>query len=75
MAKRKYEKYSSRCYYKGKLVGKCHESDGNAYSIMMEECNGRAEIVLTRFAYFSAELKGILEKVAELQRKEGEQNG
>jgi len=63
----KKQKYDSACYYHGKLMGRCTISDGNAYTVFMDTCGGDAARVLCEYAYFSPELKSILEKVAEKQ--------
>ena len=58
------------CYYKNKLMGRCTVADGDAYSALMQSCGGDAARVLREYAYFSPELRGILEKVAAIQAKE-----
>jgi len=67
---RKYPKYDSACYYQNKLIGRCTVSDGEAYAQFMESCGGSAARVLQEYAYFSPELKTILEKVEAIQDKE-----
>lgn len=67
---RKKSKYDSSCYYAGKLVGRCSVADGDGYSVLMEACGGDAARVLREYAYFSPELKAILEKVAMIQEKQ-----
>ncbi|MDL2324639.1 hypothetical protein LJC61_05755 [Ruminococcaceae bacterium OttesenSCG-928-A16] len=57
------------CYYDGKLMGRCTVADGNAYAALMEQCGGNAARVLREYAYFSPELKAILEKVAAIQNR------
>jgi hypothetical protein len=69
MAHRK-SKYDSACYYGGKLMGRCTVADGDGYSALMESCGDDAARVLREYAYFSPELKAILEKVAAIQAKE-----
>ena len=64
---RKKSGYDAACYYAGKLVGRCTAADGEAYSALMEQCGGDAARVLREYAYFSPELKEILEKVAAIQ--------
>ena len=64
---RKKTGYDAACYYAGKLVGRCTAADGEAYSALMEQCGGDAARVLREYAYFSPELKEILEKVAAIQ--------
>ena len=63
----KKPKYDSACYYRGKLMGRCTVADGNAYTVFMEDCGGDAARVLREYAYFSPELKSILEKVVAKQ--------
>lgn len=60
-------KYDMACYYAGKLVGRCTAADGEAYTRLMKQCDGNAMRILQEYAYFSTELKGILEKVAKVQ--------
>jgi hypothetical protein len=50
-------------------MGRCTVADGNAYAALMEQCGGSAARVLREYAYFSPELKGILEKVAAIQNR------
>ena len=69
MARRR-SKYDSACYYDNKLIGRCTVSDGEAYALLMESCGGSAARVLQEYAYFSPELKTILEKVAAIQSKQ-----
>ncbi|MBS6956178.1 MAG: hypothetical protein KH230_23460 [Enterocloster asparagiformis] len=64
---RKRAGYDSACYYAGKLMGRCTVADGHAYTVLMEQCGGDAARVLRECAYFSPELKAILEKVATVQ--------
>lgn len=60
-------KYDAACYYDGKVIGRCSVADGETYSVLMEQCGGNASRVLQEYAYFSPELKAILEKAAEIQ--------
>ena len=60
-------KYDSKCYYRGKLVGRCTVADGNAYNVLMDTCGGDAARVLREYAYFSPELRAILEKTRGMQ--------
>lgn len=69
------DRYSNACYYKGKLMGRCTTADGDAYSLLMEQCQGNAKRVLYEYVYFSTELKAILEKVAAIQVKEARKVG
>ena len=62
-------KYDSACYYAGKKIGGCTVADGDAYVVLMNQCNYDAARVLREYAYFSPELKEILTKVAEIQAK------
>ena len=71
MAHRK-AKYDSACYYGDRLLGRCTVADGEAFSAMMETCGGNAERVLREYAYFSPELKAILEKAAAIQATENQ---
>ena len=50
-------------------MGRCTVADSTAYVEMMKACGGSAERVMREYAYFSPELKAILEKVAEIQAK------
>lgn len=68
-------KYSSACYYAGKRMGGCTVADGQAYAQFMESCGNDAALVLQEYAYFSAELKAILEKIAAMQVKERRKAG
>ena len=68
MARRK-SGYGAQCVYAGKSVGRCTVADSTAYVEMMNACGGSAERVMRKYAYFSPELKAILEKVAEIQAK------
>lgn len=70
MARRKAG-YDAACHYGGKLMGRCTCADSDAYVALMEQCGGNAARVLREYAYFSPELKGILEKVAAIQSKQG----
>jgi hypothetical protein len=60
-------RYDAACHYSGKPVGRCTVSDSKAYVAMMEQCGNSAARVLREYAYFSSELKAILEKVAAIQ--------
>ena len=64
---RKKSGYGAACYYAGKMVGRCTVADGEAYTALMEQCGGNAARVLREYAYFSPELKAILENVAVMQ--------
>ena len=57
------------CYYDGKLMGRCTVADAQGYEQLMKACGGSAARVLQEYAYFSPELRGILEKVAAVQEK------
>ncbi|MEG2176543.1 MAG: hypothetical protein RRY97_06665 [Oscillibacter sp.] len=57
------------CYYGGKLMGRCTPADAQGYEQLMKSCGGSAARVLQEYAYFSPELRGILEKVAAVQEK------
>ena len=59
--------YDAACYYAGKCLGHCTKSDSKAYVLLMKSCGGDAARVLKEYAYFSPELKGILEKAALMQ--------
>ena len=61
---RKSSGYGAACYYAGKLVGRCTPADAQGYEQLMKSCGGNAARVLQEYAYFSPELRGILEKVA-----------
>jgi hypothetical protein len=61
------------CYYKGKLMGRCTVADGEAFSLLMKQCDHDAARVLREYSYFSPELKGILEKVAGVQAGQSRQ--
>ena len=63
-------KYDAACYYGGKLLGRCTVADGQADSAMMESCGNSAIRVMNEYAYFSQELKSILEKAAAIQAKQ-----
>lgn len=56
--------YDAACYYDGKLLGRCTKADSDAYCLLMKACGGDAARVLREYAYFSPELKAILEKAA-----------
>jgi len=51
-------------------MGRCTVADSEAYAALMDTCNHNAARVLREYAYFSPELKAILEKVAAIQAKE-----
>jgi len=59
--------YDAACNYGGKVMGRCTVADSETYVALMEQCGGDAARVLREYAYFSPELKGILEKVAGIQ--------
>ena len=60
-------KYDISCYYSKKFMGRCTRADGEAYTAMMDKCGGDAARVLREYAYFSPEMKTILENVAAIQ--------
>jgi len=64
---RKRTGYDAACYYDGKLLGRCTKADSDAYTLLMNACGGDAARVLREYAYFSPELKVILEKAALMQ--------
>lgn len=64
---RKQTGYDAACYYDGKLLGRCTKADSDAYTLLMNACGGEAARVLREYAYFSPELKAILEKAALMQ--------
>ena len=64
---RKRTGYDAACYYDGKLLGRCTKADSDAYTLLMNACGGDAACVLREYAYFSPELKAILEKAALMQ--------
>jgi len=66
MARRK-PKYDASCYYGDKLLGHCTVADGQAFTTMMESCGGDANRVMREYAYFSPELKAILENAITAQ--------
>ena len=72
---RKSSGYGAACYYAGKLVGRCTPADAQGYEQLMKSCGGNAERVLREYAYFSPELRGILEMVAAVQAKESRTAG
>lgn len=72
---RKSSGYGAACYYAGKLVGRCTPADAQGYEQLMKSCGGNAARVLQEYAYFSPELRGILEKVAAVQAKENRTAG
>ena len=59
---RKRTGYDAACYYDGKLLGRCTTADSEAYCTLMKACGGDAARVLREYAYFSPELRAILEK-------------
>ena len=63
----KKPKYDAACYYGNKLLGRCTAADSEAFKILMDACDGNATRVLQEYAYFSSELKTILEKAAAMQ--------
>ena len=64
---RKRTGFDAACYYDGKLLGRCTKADSDAYTLLMNACGGDAACVLREYAYFSPELKAILEKAALMQ--------
>ena len=58
---RKRTGYDAACYYDGKLLGRCTKADSDAYTLLMNACGGEAARVLREYAYFSPELRAILE--------------
>lgn len=72
---RKRTGYDAACYYGGKLMGRCTKADADGYEQLMKSCDGSAERVLRKYAYFSTELRGILEKVSAVQAKESRSAG
>ena len=64
---RKRMGYDAACYYDGKLLGRCTKADSDAYTLLMNACGGDAARVLREYAYFSPELRTILEKAALMQ--------
>lgn len=71
----RHKGYDAACYYGGKLVGRCTTADSDSYEMLMKACGGSAAHVLQEYAYFSTELRGILEKVAAIQEKENRSAG
>jgi len=65
----KKPKYGAICYLDGKQLGRCTTADSEAYSVLMEQCGNDAARVLREYAYFSPELKSILEKAADIQAR------
>ena len=61
---RKRTGYDAACYYDGKLLGRCTKADSDAYTLLMNACGGDAARVLREYAYFSPELRAILENAA-----------
>src|SRR5699024_6585288 len=72
---RKRTGYDAACYYDGKLLGRCTKADSDAYTLLMNACGGDAARVLREYAYFSPELKAILEKAALMQADRGRTGG
>lgn len=72
---RKRTGYDAACYYGDKLMGRCTTADSDDYVTLMNACGGSAARVLKEYAYFSVELKAILEKVAAIQEKENRSAG
>ena len=64
---RKRTGYDAACYYDGKLLGRCTKADSDAYTLLMNACGGEAARVLREYAYFSPELRAILENAALMQ--------
>ena len=50
-------------------MGRCTTADSDGYVTLMNACGGSASRVLKEYAYFSVELKAILEKVAAIQER------
>ena len=50
-----------------KLLGRCTKADSDAYTLLMNACGGDAARVLREYAYFSPELRAILENAALMQ--------
>lgn len=69
MARKRGTGPDAACYYDGKLMGRCTVADAQGYEQLMKACGGSAARVLQEYAYFSPELRGILEKVAAVQEK------
>lgn len=61
--------YEAKCYYDGKLLGRCTRADADGFMVLSQSCHGDMERVLKEYTYFSKELKAILEKAASIQRK------
>ena len=72
---RKRTGYDAACYYDGKLLGRCTKADSDAYTLLMNACGGDAARVLREYAYFSPELKAILEKAALMQADRNQTGG
>ena len=72
---RKRTGYDAACYYDGKLLGRCTKADSDAYTLLMNACGGDAARVLREYAYFSPELKAILEKAALMQANRNRTGG
>jgi len=73
MAHRKSQ-YGAAVRYKGKLVGRCTVSDSEALAVYMKECANNALFVLVKYDHFSPELRGILEKIQDIQSAEYERS-
>lgn len=69
MKRVKKPQYDSECFYGNKSVGKCTLSDGQAFTLMLETCNNSPKEALTKYSYFSSELKEMLEKAALIEEK------
>lgn len=59
--------YDAACYYDEKLPTPCTRADSEAYCTLMKACGGDAARVLREYAYFSPELRTILEKATLIQ--------
>ena len=65
-------RYRPRCdctiFYDGERIGGCTVSDMETYEMLMKACRNDAARVLREYAYFSVELRAILEQVAARQK-------
>lgn len=61
-------RYDCTIFYEGKRIGGCTVSDMGTYELLMQTCHNDAARVLREYAYFSVELRAILEKVAVRQK-------
>ena len=61
-------RYDCTIFYDGKRVGGCTVSDMETFKVLMQACHDDAARVLREYAYFSVELRAILEKVAAKQK-------